>query len=255
MNIIKRRVHFYETDGMKVVHHANYFKWFEEARVEYLRAGGICLNELMKKGIVFPIVEVQARYLKSAKYDDVIIIKTYLKEINRIKLTFYYEVVKEEKGEKVVEEVEVQIDIGISSFIPDTYIENSSQKIEIYQDIANCRTESDIMDIIDEISDRYGDMPKEVENLIEIARIKNIARPRHIVKIQEKQMGFVFTFAEDIVIEAETISKLLKQYKNNIHFSAIGKPYITLKIEKNKIEEIKKFILNFDEIEKDDNNK
>ena len=99
MNIIKRRVHFYETDGMKVVHHANYFKWFEEARVEYLRAGGICLNELMKKGIVFLIVEVQARYLKSAKYDDVIIIKTYLKEINRIKLTFYYEVVKEETGE------------------------------------------------------------------------------------------------------------------------------------------------------------
>ena len=72
MNIIKRRVHFYETDGMKVVHHANYFKWFEEARVEYLRAGGICLNELMKKGIVFPIVEVQARYLKSAKYDEVV---------------------------------------------------------------------------------------------------------------------------------------------------------------------------------------
>ena len=111
------------------------------------------------------------------------------------------------------------------------------------------------MDIIDEITDRYGDMPKEVENLIEIARIKNIARPHHIVKIQEKQMGFVFTFADDIVIEAETISKLLKQYKNNIHFSAIGKPYITLKIEKNKIEEIKKFILNFDEMEKNDNNK
>ena len=165
------------------------------------------------------------------------------------------EVVKEEKGEKVIEEIEVQIDIGISSFIPDNYIENSSQKIEIYQDIANCRTEADIMDVIDEITDRYGDMPKEVENLIEIARIKNIARPRHIVKIQEKQMGFVFTFADDIVIEAETISKLLKQYKNNIHFSAIGKPYITLKIEKNKIEEIKKFILNFDEMEKNDNNK
>ena len=45
------------------------------------------------------------------------------------------------------------------------------------------------------------------------------------------------------------------RYKNNIHFSAIGKPYITLKIEKNKIEEIKKFILNFDEMEKNDNNK
>ena len=201
----------------------------------------IATRDLQIRGAGSIFGEVQSGHIEQIGYD------MYSKLLN--------EVVKEEKGEKVVEEFEVQIDIGISSFIPDTYIENSSQKIEIYQDIANCRTESDIMDIIDEISDRYGDMPKEVENLIEIARIKNIARPRHIVKIQEKQMGFVFTFAEDIVIEAETISKLLKQYKNNIHFSAIGKPYITLKIEKNKIEEIKKFILNFDEIEKNDNNK
>lgn len=201
----------------------------------------IATRDLQIRGAGSIFGEVQSGHIEQIGYD------MYSKLLN--------EVVKEEKGEKVVEELEVQIDIGISSFIPDTYIENSSQKIEIYQDIANCRTESDIMDIIDEISDRYGDMPKEVENLIEIARIKNIARPRHIVKIQEKQMGFVFTFAEDIVIEAETISKLLKQYKNNIHFSAIGKPYITLKIEKNKIEEIKKFILNFDEIEKNDNNK
>ena len=50
----KRRVKFYETDGMRVVHHANYLRYFEEARVEYLRAGGIDLNDLMKEGIVFP---------------------------------------------------------------------------------------------------------------------------------------------------------------------------------------------------------
>ena len=201
----------------------------------------IATRDLQIRGAGSIFGEVQSGHIEQVGYD------MYSKLLN--------EVVKEEKGEKVIEEIEVQIDIGISSFIPDNYIESSSQKIEIYQDIANCRTEADIMDIIDEITDRYGDMPKEVENLIEIARIKNIARPRHIVKIQEKQMGFVFTFADDIVIEAETISKLLKQYKNNIHFSAIGKPYITLKIEKNKIEEIKKFILNFDEMEKNDNNK
>ena len=201
----------------------------------------IATRDLQIRGAGSIFGEVQSGHIEQVGYD------MYSKLLN--------EVVKEEKGEKVIEEIEVQIDIGISSFIPDNYIESSSQKIEIYQDIANCRTEADIMDVIDEITDRYGDMPKEVENLIEIARIKNIARPRHIVKIQEKQMGFVFTFADDIVIEAETISKLLKQYKNNIHFSAIGKPYITLKIEKNKIEEIKKFILNFDEMEKNDNNK
>lgn len=209
--------------------------------IEFGSGFKIATRDLQIRGAGSIFGEVQSGHIEQVGYD------MYSKLLN--------EVVKEEKGEKVIEEIEVQIDIGISSFIPDNYIESSSQKIEIYQDIANCRTEADIMDVIDEITDRYGDMPKEVENLIEIARIKNIARPRHIVKIQEKQMGFVFTFADDIVIEAETISKLLKQYKNNIHFSAIGKPYITLKIEKNKIEEIKKFILNFDEMEKNDNNK
>lgn len=74
----KRRVTFYETDGMKVVHHANYLKYFEEARVEYLRAGGLDLNELMEEGIVFPIVEVSVKYLKSACYDDTLLIRTYL---------------------------------------------------------------------------------------------------------------------------------------------------------------------------------
>ena len=201
----------------------------------------IATRDLQIRGAGSIFGEVQSGHIEQVGYD------MYNKLLN--------EVVKEEKGEKIIEDIEVQIDIGISSFIPDNYIENSSQKIEIYQDIANCRKETDIADVIDEIIDRYGNMPKEVENLIEIARIKNIARPRHIVKIQEKQMGIVFTFSEDIIIEAETISKLLKQYKNKIHFSAIGKPYITLKIENNKIEEIKKFILNFDEMEKNDNNK
>lgn len=95
----KRRVTFYETDGMKVVHHANYLKYFEEARVEYLRAGGLDLNELMEEGIVFPIVEVSAKYLKSACYDDTLLIRTYLRRVDRVRLDFDYEVVRESTGE------------------------------------------------------------------------------------------------------------------------------------------------------------
>ena len=72
-----------------------------------------------------------------------------------------------------------------------------------------------------------------------------------IERLFSKEMGSPL----EIILSQEYWDVLLKQYKNNIHFSAIGKPYITLKIEKNKIEEIKKFILNFDEMEKNDNNK
>ena len=65
------------------------------------------------------------------------------------------EVVKEMRGEEAKEEIDVQIELNISSYIPDEYIENSSQKIEIYQNIALSRTEEDIQNVIDEIIDRF----------------------------------------------------------------------------------------------------
>ena len=95
----KKKVTFYENDGMKVVHHANYLRYFEDARVEYLRAGHLDLNELMDEGIVFPIVEVSVKYLKPARYDDVLLIKTYLRRVDRVRLEFDYEVVLEKTGE------------------------------------------------------------------------------------------------------------------------------------------------------------
>lgn len=99
MYVLKKRVRFYETDGMRVVYHGNYLNWFEEARVEYMRKGGVCLNDLLEEGIVFPIVEVHVKYMKSAHYDDIILVKTYLREVDRAKLVFEYEVTKEDTGE------------------------------------------------------------------------------------------------------------------------------------------------------------
>lgn len=99
MFTLRRRVHFYETDGMQVVYHANYIKWLEEARVEYLRKGNIDLNDLLKEGIVFPIVEVKVKYVKSARYDDVVLINTWLRKVDRARLVFEYEIVRESTGE------------------------------------------------------------------------------------------------------------------------------------------------------------
>ena len=65
------------------------------------------------------------------------------------------EVIKELQGVEQKEEIDVQIDLNLSSYIPDAYIENSSQKIEIYQNIALARTEQDIENVIDEMIDRY----------------------------------------------------------------------------------------------------
>lgn len=96
---LKRRVRFYETDGMNVVYHGNYVNWLEEARVEYLRAAHIVLDDWRAMGIVFPIVDLRVKYMQSARYDDVVAIRTYLVQADRARLVFRYEIVRDGTGE------------------------------------------------------------------------------------------------------------------------------------------------------------
>ena len=142
------------------------------------------------------------------------------------------EVVNEIKGIEVKQETEVQIDLDVTSYIPEEYISDSNQKIEIYQSIALCKNEEDIQNIIDEMIDRFGNMPSELENLIDIARIKYLAKPKHIIKIASRKTSIVFTFEnskEDNGIENHILD-LVKIYGNSIKFSAGIKPMVTLNI-------------------------
>ncbi|MDY6084508.1 MAG: thioesterase family protein [Dialister sp.] len=102
MYTLIRRVCFYETDGMRVVYHGNYINWLEEARVEYLRLGGIDLNELMAEGIVFPVLEIHVKYLQSARFDDVVEVRTYLRKVDRASLAVDYELVRQRDGALLV---------------------------------------------------------------------------------------------------------------------------------------------------------
>ena len=154
------------------------------------------------------------------------------------------EVVKEMKGIKVEEELDVQIDINVSSYIPDEFIDNSSQKIEIYQNIALCKSEIDIQNVVDEIIDRYGRMPEEIENLLEITRIKNLCREKGISKISQKKDSIIF-YIEVSRFDNENIEILLNKYKNRIQFSPGKTSYITLKnIGTDVISVIKEFLKN-----------
>lgn len=156
------------------------------------------------------------------------------------------EVMKEMQGVEIEEEKDIQIDLPFfSSYIPEEYIENSSQKIEIYQDIALCKTEEDIQNITDEIIDRFGAMPKEVENLLEIARIKNLAKTANILKIMQKRDGIVFLY-DSAKFDMSLIDKMVKKYNRRIRFSPGKAPYITLilekKVEGEKLKEIEEFL-------------
>ena len=98
-----RRVRFYDTDEMGVAHHANYFRWFENGRVEFLRAIGITLGEMVDDGILFPIVEVSAKYFHPAKFDDEIEIETTGVNMTKAKWDFSYKVRRVSDGEILVE--------------------------------------------------------------------------------------------------------------------------------------------------------
>ena len=132
------------------------------------------------------------------------------------------------KGIKAEPEVDVQIDLNVTSYIPDKYISDSNQKIEIYQNIALCKNEQDIQNVIDEIIDRFGNMPEELENLIDIARIKYLAKTQNVSKIVSKKTAVVFT----------DISDLVKKYGNKNRFSAGIKPMVTVEIGSNNERQI-----------------
>ena len=157
------------------------------------------------------------------------------------------EVVKEMKGIEIEPEKDLQIDLNVTSYIPDEYIPNSEQKIEIYQDISLCKNNQDIQNITDEIIDRYGNIPKEVENLLEIAKIKYLAKKLNISKIVSKCINqitsVVFTFEQGKF--NLDINEIIKKYGTKIKFSNGIKPMITLKIGQKSEKQILSEIIEF----------
>ena len=88
----QRRVNYYETDQMSIVHHSNYIRWFEEARLDFLDQAGLNYRKMEATGIIVPVVDVSCRYHVSVRYDDVVDIYPKLVEYNGVKMTYHYEV-------------------------------------------------------------------------------------------------------------------------------------------------------------------
>ena len=194
----------------------------------------IAMRDLEIRGAGSLLGEIQHGHLEQVGYD------TYCKLLD--------EVLKEMKGIEVKPEIEVQIDLDVTSYIPDEYISDSSQKIEMYQNIALCRNEEDIQNVIDEMIDRFGNMPNEIENLLEIARIKMLCKKANIGKVQNRKEFVVFIF--ETGKQEVDINYLVKKYKNRIKFTQGIKPQITLRLEnsseKNILKETKEFLREFE---------
>ena len=175
----------------------------------------IAMRDLEIRGAGSLLGEIQHGHLEQVGYD------TYCNLLD--------EVVREIQGEKVIPEIDVQIDLDVTSYIPDEYISDSSQKIEMYQDIALCKNEEDIQNVVDEMIDRFGNMPNEIENLLDIARIKILCKKLNISKVQGRRNFVLFMFeAGELNID---INELVKKYRNRIKFTQGIKPQITLTLQ------------------------
>lgn len=86
------RVRYAETDAMGVAHHTSYFVWFEAGRTEYTRAIGLPYRQLEERGVRLVVIEAAARFHRPARYDDAVIVRTWVQQVSKATLTFAYQV-------------------------------------------------------------------------------------------------------------------------------------------------------------------
>lgn len=96
---LELRVRYAETDQMGVAHHASYLVWFEAGRTEFIRSRGRSYAQIEADGWLLVVVEARCRYLRPARYDDVLIVRTRLGAVGPATLAFDYEVVRRADGE------------------------------------------------------------------------------------------------------------------------------------------------------------
>ena len=101
-SIFERRINYYETDGMGIVHHSNYIRFLEEARCFWLDNCGMPYADFERQGISIPVLAVNCEYKHHVAYDATILIKVFVKEYNGVRMTIGYDVRDKKSGNTVI---------------------------------------------------------------------------------------------------------------------------------------------------------
>ncbi len=124
------------------------------------------------------------------------------------------------KGESEEEDYATAIDLNVDAYIPDSYISNEYQKLDIYKRIAAIETEEEMEDMTDELTDRFGDIPKKVEKLLEVAVLKAQAHRAYITAVEQKGDTFTFAMLESAKVCPERIPGLIERYRGALTLKA-----------------------------------
>ena len=137
--------------------------------------------------------------------------------------------IREQKGEKPVENLECLVDIQIEAHIPEKYIPSLAQRIDIYKKIAAIRTEDDWSDTMDELCDRFGEPPRSVAGLLDVALIRSRAAALGIREIDQR-VGSLLFYSDRI--DRGDLLALAKALPGRVLMNAGAKPYLTVKLQK-----------------------
>lgn len=155
------------------------------------------------------------------------------------------EAVQELKGETVEETVEPSIDIQVKAFLPDEYIVDKQNKATLYQRMVAITTEEELSDILDELVDRFGTPPEEVENLVQIIRLKMRAKELKVEQIAQQKQNVLLRFAADPGLTGEQLMEIAAKFPYPLLFSAAeqGKLELKMRLRLLNIDDIFKAIL------------
>lgn len=134
------------------------------------------------------------------------------------------------REEAPVKKTECTVDMNISAYIPESYIKSSVQRIDVYKKISLVENVEDTVDIIDELLDRYGELPKPVSALLDISLLRSLGSECALTKIQKRGNSVIF-YPEKIDIRIWTL--LASDRRGSLLMSLELKPYVTLRL-KNK---------------------
>ena len=171
----------------------------------------IAMRDLEIRGAGNLLGEAQSGHMAAVGYD------LYCKMLN--------EAVKELKGEKEEDQFTTTMDLNIDAFIPESYIKNEYQKLDIYKRIAAITTEEEMDDMTEELIERFGDIPKKVQQLLHIAALKSLAHAAYVTAVEQKGSDFKFTLYEKAKLDPQKIPGLLQRYGNKLVFRAEEPPY------------------------------
>ena len=171
----------------------------------------IAMRDLEIRGAGNLLGAEQSGHMESVGYD------LYCKMLNEAVLTM--------KGEQQeVDTFTTSIDLSIDAYIPETYIKSESEKLSWYKRIATIETQEESEDMIEEMTDRYGDTPAPLIRLMDVALLREEAHQAWLLSIEQKGSKILFTMNPRAKVRVEEIDGFLKQYRNKMKIKPEANP-------------------------------